>query len=125
MNSCWSGIKIPCYVPNLAASCGSMTLILSYCFYIIQGVFFSIWGTKIALSEARKRANAKYNAKSYERLGIDVKKGERNKLKQYAEQKEISLNKFVCNCVSHCIENYIDVSAAKPLGEVLPENEKA
>ena len=99
-------------------------LLIVYWVYIIYMVFL-VWEVqKMALSEARKRANAKYNAKSYERLGIDVKKGERNKLKQYAEQKEISLNKFVCNCVSHCIENDIDVSAAKPLGEVLPENEE-
>ena len=78
----------------------------------------------MALSEARKRANAKYNAKTYERLGIDVKKGERDKLKQYAELKETSLNNFVCRCVSHCIENDIDVSNAKPLGEVLSNSDK-
>lgn len=77
----------------------------------------------MALSEARKRANAKYNAKAYERLGIDVKKGERSKLKKYAERKETSLNNFVCSCVSHCIEKNIDVSGAKPLGEVLPDEE--
>lgn len=77
----------------------------------------------MAVSEARKRANARYNARTYERLGIDVKKGERDKLKHYAEEKETSLNKFVCNCVSHCIENDIDVSTAKPLGEVLSDKE--
>ena len=78
----------------------------------------------MAISEARKRANAKYNAKAYERLGIDVKKGERDKLKQYAEKKETSLNKFVCSCVSHCIENNVDLSTAKPLGEVLSNKEE-
>lgn len=78
----------------------------------------------MALSEARKRANAKYNAKTYERLGIDVKKGERDKLKQYAERKQISLNSFVNSCISHCIENNVDVSSAKPLGEVLPDEEE-
>ena len=75
-------------------------------------------------SEAQKRAKAKYNAKTYERLGIDVKKGERDKLKQYAELKNTSLNNFVCSCVSHCIENEIDVSNAKPLGEVLSDKEE-
>lgn len=75
----------------------------------------------MALSEARKRANAKYNAKAYERLGIDVKKGQRDQLKQIAEQKETSLNNFVCSCVSHCIENDVDISKAKPLSEILPE----
>ena len=76
------------------------------------------------LSEAQKRAHAKYNAKTYERLGIDVKKGERDRLRQYAELKNTSLNKFVCSCVSHCIENEIDVSNSKPLREVLSEKEK-
>lgn len=75
----------------------------------------------MALSEARKRANAKYISKAYDDVKIYVKKGERNQLKEIAEQKETSLNNFVCSCISHCIENDVDISKAKPLSEILPE----
>ena len=75
------------------------------------------------LSEARKRANAKYNAKAYEQLMIRVKTGERSKIQEYANNHDISLNSFATSCMSHCIENNIDVSTAKPLGEVLPDKE--
>ena len=88
-----------------------------------HGIMFP-GGGKMALSEARKRANAKYIAKAYDDIKIYVKKGNRSALKQYAEQNETSLNNFVCSCVSHCIENNIDVSAAKPLGEVLSDKEE-
>lgn len=76
----------------------------------------------MALSEARKRANAKYNAKAYERLAIDVKKGERERLKAYAEAQGMSLNNFVCSCLSYCIKHGIDVSATPALTETLPED---
>ena len=75
------------------------------------------------LTEAQKRAKAKYNAKTYERLGIDVKKGERDKLRQYAERQETSLNNFVCSCISYCIENKVDIKNARPLGEILSDIE--
>ena len=76
------------------------------------------------LSEARKRAKAKYDAKTYEQFNVRLKKGERSKLLDYANEHNISLNSFATSCISYCIENNIDVSTAKPLGEVLPdENE--
>lgn len=39
------------------------------------------------LSEARKRANAKYTAKVYDDMKLRVKKGERNRLKAYVTVK--------------------------------------
>lgn len=77
----------------------------------------------MALSEARKRANAKYISKAYDDVKIYVKKGDRNTLKQYAERQETSLNNFVCSCISHCIENKVDIKNARPLGEVLSDIE--
>ena len=76
------------------------------------------------LSESRKRANRKYDAKAYQQLMIRVKKGEREKLLDYANEHNISLNSFATSCMSHCIENNIDVSTAKPLGEVLPDKDE-
>ncbi len=74
------------------------------------------------ISEARYRANKKYNEKTYERLAIDVKKGERERLKAYADSQGMSLNNFVCSCLSYCIEQGIDVSATPALTEILPED---
>ena len=76
------------------------------------------------LSESQKRANEEYRARAYQQLNIRVKKGEREKLMSYVNKHDISLNNFAVSCMSHCIENNIDVSTAKPLGEVLSdENE--
>lgn len=74
------------------------------------------------ISEARYKANKKYNAKAYDRLAVDVKKGERNRLKAYADSQGMSLNNFVCSCLSYCISQGIDVSATPALTETLPED---
>ena len=74
------------------------------------------------VSEARKRANAKYNAKTYDDMKIHVKKGERDRLKAYADSQGMSLNNFVCSCLSYCISQGIDVSATLALTETLPED---
>ena len=76
------------------------------------------------LSEARKRANAKYNAKAYEQLMIRVKSGEKDRLKAYAESQGMSLNDFTCSCLSYCIKHGIDVSATPALTETLPEDKE-
>ena len=47
------------------------------------------------LSEARKKSNAKYNAKAYDRLEIIVKKGEKDEWKTHAAACGESLNGFV------------------------------
>ena len=72
-------------------------------------------------SPARIAANARYNAKAYDDMKIHVKKGERDRLKAYADSQGMSLNNFVCSCLSYCIEQGIDVSATPALTETLPE----
>jgi len=79
-------------------------------------------GDNMPLSEARKRANAKYNAKAYEQLMIRVKTGERDRLKAYADGQGMSLNDFTCSCLSYCIQQGIDVTAMPALTETLPED---
>lgn len=74
------------------------------------------------LSEARKRANAKYTAKAYDDMKLRVKKGERDRLKAYADSQGMSLNNFVCSCLSYCISQCIDVSSTPALTETLPED---
>ena len=58
----------------------------------------------IALSEARKRANEKYNAKAYDQVKILVKKGEREHLKAHAEKQGESLNRFINRAIDETIE---------------------
>ncbi len=77
---------------------------------------------KMALSEARKRANAKYTAKAYDDIKLRVKKGERDRLKAYADGQGMSLNNFMASCLSYCIQQGIDVSATPALTETLPED---
>jgi hypothetical protein len=47
------------------------------------------------ISEARKRANRKYNAKAYDRLEITVAKGRKDVIKAHAAKHDESLNSFV------------------------------
>lgn len=72
-------------------------------------------------SEARIKANNKYVAKAYEHIQVRVKKGERDRLQKVVSARNLSINGFINSCMSHCIEHEIDVSNAKPLGEVLPD----
>lgn len=53
----------------------------------------------MALSEARKRANQKYNNKAYDQVKIVVKKGEREKIKAFAEFKGMSLNGYITKLI--------------------------
>lgn len=75
------------------------------------------------ISEARYNANRRYNQKAYERVGFDVKKGERDRLKLYCLQHETSLNGFVTAAVAYCIANGVDLSTVPALADVLPEGD--
>ena len=54
----------------------------------------------MALSEARKKANEKYNAKAYDQVKVLVKKGQRDIIKQHAESKGLSLNGYINKLIS-------------------------
>lgn len=49
----------------------------------------------MALSEARKKANEKYNAKAYDQIKVLVKKGKREEIKAHAERQGLSLNGYI------------------------------
>ncbi len=49
----------------------------------------------MAMSEARKKANEKYNAKAYDQIKTLVKKGQREQIKAYAEKRGMSLNGYI------------------------------
>ena len=58
----------------------------------------------MAQSKAHIRASNKYNVKTYDRLAIYVKKGQREELKKYASEHGMSLNGFI----NYCIEKEIN-----------------
>lgn len=55
-------------------------------------------------SEAQKRAKSKYNSKTYDILSIRLKKGDRDRVKQYAEAHGESLNGFVVRIIHEAME---------------------
>lgn len=57
------------------------------------------------ISEARKRANRKYNEKAYDRIALTVKKGEKDRLKAHAEQQGETLNGFINRAIENQIQN--------------------
>lgn len=55
----------------------------------------------MAISEARQRANAKYNKKAYDRLEMKVPKGKKAEILSHAEEQGESLNKFLNRVVEN------------------------
>ena len=53
---------------------------------------------------ARTRASNKYNAKTYDRIALQVKKGKREEQKTIAEQQGQSLNAFVLSAIDEKID---------------------
>lgn len=56
-------------------------------------------------SEARIRANNKYNAKAYDRINIAVPKGKKEVIKAHAEARGESTNAFLNRAIDETIEN--------------------
>ena len=50
-------------------------------------------------SKAHIKASYKWNQKTYDKLNINVKKGERERIKAYAESKGLSLNAYVTGLI--------------------------
>lgn len=55
-------------------------------------------------TEARKKANEKYNAKAYDEIKIRVRKGEKETIKNHAESKGESLNGFINRAIDETME---------------------
>lgn len=49
-------------------------------------------------------AKNKYNAKAYDRIALQVKKGERDKLKAHAQKQGESLNGFINRAINETID---------------------
>lgn len=57
------------------------------------------------VSEANKRATAKYNAKAYDRLEVKVKKGQKAVIQEYVKSKGLSLNGYINGLIESDMNN--------------------
>ena len=53
----------------------------------------------MAISEAQRKAVAKYNAKAYDRIELMVKKGQKSLIQEVAAQQGQSLNGYIKNAL--------------------------
>lgn len=56
------------------------------------------------ISDARKRANNKWEAKAYDKTLIRLYAGELDKVRSHAEQRGESLNGFICRAIREQIQ---------------------
>lgn len=66
-------------------------------------------------TEARRRANEKYNAKAYDEIKVRVSKGNKDIIKAHAESKGESLNGFVNRAIDEAMER--DKKETQPTSE--------
>ena len=52
-------------------------------------------------SDAQKEATARYNKKSYDRIDVVVKKGQRQVIKDFAASQGKSLNRFILDAIEY------------------------
>jgi predicted HicB family RNase H-like nuclease len=58
----------------------------------------------MALTDARKKANKKYDEKRYDRISIMVKKGKKDEIKAFAAKTGESLNRFISRAIDEVME---------------------
>lgn len=56
------------------------------------------------ISEARRKANERYNAKAYDEIKVRVPKGHKEELQAHAEQQNESLNGFINRAIDTQLE---------------------
>lgn len=60
--------------------------------------------------ESKKINNKKYDKMHIKQLAMSMKKEEAEKIKQYADNKNMSISLFCRKCIAYCINNEIDIS---------------
>lgn len=58
----------------------------------------------MTISEAKKRANAKYNAKTYKRIPLDLRHEEAEKVRLHAEKHGEAVNAFIKRAIRETME---------------------
>ena len=57
-----------------------------------------------ATSKASTKAKNKYNAKAYDRIALQVKKGRKDEIKAHAESKGEGLNGFINRAIDETVQ---------------------
>lgn len=63
----------------------------------------------MAMSEAHKKASAKYDAKAYIKKLVRFKPEQWETFKNHTEKEKYTDNGFIVNAVMYCIKNNIDL----------------
>ena len=71
----------------------------NYTFLHILTLVYNKGVIAVKYSDAQKDATARYNKKTYDRINIIVRKGQRQIIKDYAASQGKSLNRFICDLV--------------------------
>ena len=56
------------------------------------------------ISEAKHKANERYNAKAYDEIKERVSKGRKEQIRAYADSKGISINNFINDAIDTAME---------------------
>lgn len=56
------------------------------------------------ISEAKHKANEKYNAKAYDEIKVRVSKGRKEEIRAYAESRGMSVNSFIIEAIDTAME---------------------
>ena len=57
----------------------------------------------MAISEARHRANEKWNAKAYDEIKVRVPKGEKEKIQAFAQERQETVNGFINRLIAEAM----------------------
>lgn len=60
-------------------------------------------------TEAQRQATARYNKKAYDRIEIFVRKGKKQTIKEFAQKRGLSTNKFINEAIDRAMEEKEDV----------------
>lgn len=72
------------------------------------------WGEGDEMAKAQTKASNKYNAKAYDRIALQVKKGEREKLREHAQQRGESLNGFINRAIDETMQRDNETAGNNP-----------
>ncbi len=75
------------------------------------------------ISEARRRANEKYNAKAYDEIKVRVSKGKKETIQTHAEARGESVNGFINRAIDEAMDR--DKRAQAASERLLEDREKA
>lgn len=71
----------------------------------------------MAYSEAQKRATMKYNAKTYEKITLNVPKGARDRLQDHAALTGESMTAFLMRAAEETMQRDRETGKVHPLSE--------